>query len=297
MANLFEQDYVRRLEVLRRRIERSLKNLEVHRVSPDGATIIPEPESHRPYSPGDNPGYIDWNLYARTDRYFVKSMLREKEGALQILLDVSSSMSSPYTRKAAAAREVAGAISYLSLCMGNQVQLTPWSDSIRHTGRFFTGEKSAPDLLKYLTYLPDEPSGALTDLARSLGQIMITPGIENCWVLIISDFIDSTPYQNLVKAMAAKSINFGAIQVLHPEETHPTARGNLNLADPETGLNQNRILGHRTLRRMRRLVTKFVEETKRTFTDSGGSFTGVSCQEPFEEIVMRYLASTGVMTT
>ena len=69
----------------------------------------------REYIPGDDIRRIDWNVYGRMDKLFVKQFMEEKEGLFHIIVDCSKSMDFGEKKKSIFARQIAGMISYMVL--------------------------------------------------------------------------------------------------------------------------------------------------------------------------------------
>jgi len=87
----------------------------------------------RRYSPGDDVRQIDWNVYARSDRLFIK--LREAEDALNvhILVDCSASMDRGAANKLGYARTLAGALAYVALNDGDAITLSGFAERLRNS--------------------------------------------------------------------------------------------------------------------------------------------------------------------
>ena len=83
---------------------------------------------HRNYSHGDDFRYIDWNLYGRLDKLFVKLYEEERELPVRIFLDASESMTFGEPRKFDFARQIAAAIGYVALCGFDRVSIIPFPD-------------------------------------------------------------------------------------------------------------------------------------------------------------------------
>src|SRR6266702_2332660 len=86
---------------------------------------------HRSYVPGDDFRYLDWNLYGRLERLFLKLYEEERELPVRIFLDASESMSFGEPRKFDFARQVAAAIGYVALCGFDRVSVVPFPNAER----------------------------------------------------------------------------------------------------------------------------------------------------------------------
>src|SRR3989442_13221010 len=102
---------------------------------------------YRNYVAGDDFRYLDWNLYGRLDRLFLKLYEEERELPVTIFLDASESMTFGEPRKFDFARQVAGAVGYVALCGFDRVSVMPFPDNpeeaaLRGAGRSVPGRKS-----------------------------------------------------------------------------------------------------------------------------------------------------------
>src|SRR5437762_10014259 len=102
---------------------------------------------YRTYVPGDDFRYLDWNLYGRLERLFLKLYEEERELPVRIFLDASESMTFGSPRKFDFARQVAAAIGYVALCGFDRVSVIPFPDNaeeaaVRGALRAVRGRKS-----------------------------------------------------------------------------------------------------------------------------------------------------------
>src|ERR1041384_6985806 len=103
---------------------------------------------YRNYVPGDDFRYLDWNLYGRLERLFLKLYEEERELPVRIFLDASESMTFGEPRKFDFARQVAAAIGYVALCGFDRVSVIPFpnqGENITTSGalRAVRGRKSS----------------------------------------------------------------------------------------------------------------------------------------------------------
>lgn len=288
--DILSNQYQRRLLALRDRLGSKLKNLDITRPGVNGQGVVPELESHRPYTPGDETRYIDWNLYARHDRFYLKSMLKEQQGVFHILVDTSESMRTPFYQKRELSLEVAAALAYLILCAGGKVIQYGWGDGLLSTGEH-QGELGQPySLARSLSSMGE---GKTTDLGKTLHGLLRLPQTPNSWLVIISDFIDTAQYSTELSHLRSEGVTVKAVQVLHPGEIRIRQRGNLRLIDPESGHQIDRVVGYRIRRAMEERVKVFLEETEERFRSLGIPLLRATCGARFEEVVLDYLTLGG----
>jgi uncharacterized protein (DUF58 family) len=188
----------------------SIKNLELrarvvvegfwhglHRSPFHGFSV--EFSEYRQYSPGDDPRYLDWRLYARTDRYFIKKFEDETNLRCHLLVDQSRSMTygSRGYSKAQYANTLAATLAYFLYLQGDAIGLLTFDDKIRD----YLPARHRPGHLRHLMLKLEEPAGgASTDLAAPLQNIVKTVK-KRALLVLISDLL--SPIGNLEKNLTA----------------------------------------------------------------------------------------------
>jgi uncharacterized protein (DUF58 family) len=188
----------------------SIKNLELrarvvvegfwhglHRSPFHGFSV--EFSEYRQYSPGDDPRYLDWRLYARTDRYFIKKFEDETNLRCHLLLDQSRSMTygSRGYSKAQYANTLAATLAYFLYLQGDAIGLLTFDEKIRD----YLPARHRPGHLRHLMLKLEEPAGGTaTDLAAPLQNIVKTVK-KRALLVLISDLL--SPIGNLEKNLTA----------------------------------------------------------------------------------------------
>src|SRR5881296_377281 len=158
VSNLLTPDLLRRLEQFQllasRRARSSAKGERRSRAR--GQSV--EFADYRDYTHGDDFRYLDWNLYGRLERLFLKLYEEERELPVRIFLDASESMTFGAPVKFDFARQVAAAIGYVALCGFDRVSVIPFPENddeaaIRGALRAVRGRKSALGFFQNLTQL------------------------------------------------------------------------------------------------------------------------------------------------
>jgi len=159
----------------------------IHRSPYHGFSV--EFTEYRQYTPGDNPRYIDWRLYARSDRYYIKKFEDETNLRCHLLIDHSRSMSYGSTgySKAQYAGTLAATLAYFLFNQGDAVGLATFDDRIR---RYLPPRNRPGYLRRLMLALEALPEGRATDLGPALqrvAQILTKRGL----VVLISDLLAS----------------------------------------------------------------------------------------------------------
>src|SRR6201995_2403992 len=128
MSALLTPELLRRLEQFQVLAARRAKRSGRGERGSKAAGQSGEFADHRNYTPGDDFRYLDWNLYGRLDRLFLKLYEEERELPVRIFLDASESMTFGVPRKFDFARQVAAAIGYVALSGFDRVSVIPFPD-------------------------------------------------------------------------------------------------------------------------------------------------------------------------
>jgi uncharacterized protein (DUF58 family) len=153
---------------------------------------------YRPYTPGDDPRYLDWRLYARSDRYYIKRFEEETNLRCHLLVDNSRSMNYGtvgYT-KAQYANTLAATLAYFLYLQGDAVGLMTFDERVRD----FLPARHRPGHLRHLMLALEKPAtGKTTDLTaplKQMAEVMKKRGL----VILVSDML--APIKNLEKDLA-----------------------------------------------------------------------------------------------
>jgi uncharacterized protein (DUF58 family) len=187
----------------------------LHRSPQHGFSV--EFTEYRQYSPGDDPRYIDWRVFARSDRYFIKKFEEETNLRCHLLFDQSRSMSygsTGYTKGQYAAT-LAATLAYFLQGQGDAVGLLTFDEGVRE---FLPARLRADHLRRLLLALERPGGGRSTDLAAPIARLaaLVRPrGL----VAYISDFL--APLDRLeagLLALTACGHEVTVFQVLDPAE-------------------------------------------------------------------------------
>jgi len=159
----------------------------IHRSPYHGFSV--EFTEYRQYTPGDDPRYIDWRLYARSDRFYIKKFEDETNLRCHLLVDRSRSMGygSVGYSKAQYAGTLAATVGYLLFSQGDAVGLATFDDQIRE----YLPPRNRPGYLhRLILALESQPEGPATDIGaalRRIAQLLTRRGL----IVLISDLLSS----------------------------------------------------------------------------------------------------------
>ena len=251
---------------------------------------------YRNYSKGDDLRRLDWNVYARLGRPFIKLLEEEEDLAVHLLVDASASMDWPEeeeTNKLRYAVVLAGALGHVGLTTGDQVSvalLTGRGEGMRRWGPFRGRQNS----LRLLQFLETVEGGGVTNLNVSLQDVALRGGRPGL-LFLISDMLTPAGYREGVSALQARGYEVGIIHTLSPDEVDPPLAGDLKLIDVETEADAELTLDVTTLDRYRERLQAWQEDLAAYCGGRGVHYIPVVTDVPWERLVMQTLRVQGVV--
>src|SRR5215831_11715570 len=260
---------------------------------------------YRNYVPGDDFRYLDWNLYGRLDRLFLKLYEEERELPVRIFLDSSESMTFGEPRKFDFARQVAAAIGYVALSGFDRVTVVPFPAA---NGRAETaqpsvqemaargalhsvrGKKSAIQFFQNLSALTAGGSANLNEALRRGAIEARQAGVA----VVLSDFLDPAGYDAGLTALVGRGFQVDIVQILAPEELSPTTFGDLRLIDSETGGIQEVTFGRFRMKSYQQTVQSFLQRLREYCQGRGINFFTASSNTSLEELLLKQLRQAEV---
>lgn len=264
-------------------------------------------EDYRPYVPGDDLRHIDWNVFARLDRLFIKIFLEEEDLGLHIVIDASASMDAGDPNKLIFAQRLAMALGYLGLVANNRVSATVFGrDRPARLGEC-RGRRNVQRLGRFLLDAPwgdsGEPlrggPGENADFAatmRAVGAGRTGKGV----LVILSDFLLHEGYEAGLRSVAGgRAWDVYAMQILAPDEIDPTraaaVTGDLRLTDTETGEDREVTVTAALLEHYSRTLERYCNDLADYCTARGMSHLLVRSDTPIETFLLDDLRKRGML--
>src|SRR6058998_1565262 len=145
---------------------------------------------YRNYVVGDDLRFIDWNIYARLDKLFLKLFLEEEDLSLYILVDVSKSCDYGEPHKALYMKQVAAALGYCGLVNYNRVHISAMADGIVADTGAMRGRRRVAQMIDFVSKLQPQGSSHLSEACKRFALAHRHKGV----CVIISDFFDKGGY-------------------------------------------------------------------------------------------------------
>ena len=261
---------------------------------------------YRNYVHGDDFRYLDWNLYGRLERLFLKLYEEERELPVRIFLDASESMTFGEPRKFDFARQVAAAIGYVALSGFDRVSVIPFPDlandantdpgariaelAARGALRSVRGKRSAIQFFQNLSALTAGGAANLNEALRRGALEARQAGVA----VVLSDFLDPAGYESGLTALVGRGFQVDLVQILAPDELSPATFGDLRLVDSETGATQEVTFGRFRLKAYRQTVQNFMQRLREFCQARGINFFTASSNTDLQELLLKQLRKAEV---
>ena len=288
-APLLEPQLLRRLEALALMVRRAVKGQMGGERRSVSRGRSPEFADFRNYTPGDDYRLIDWNAYARLDRYVLRLFVAEEELPLSLFVDLSGSMDWGRPNKAETARRLAGAIGYVALASLDRVRLTVFADGPTSGGAPYRGRHSAAQLFQRIQSFP---AGGTTAYSRLVSPITRQrPGMT----ILITDGLGESPIDPAITSLRLARQEGAVLQLLAPQEIAPDWAGDARLKDAETGVEREFTATPATQAAYRTALARRTDEIERASRRRGMRFVRLSSDQPVEDMAERTLRKVGLL--
>lgn len=244
---------------------------------------------HRRYTQGDDPKDIDWLVYAKTERYYIKKYQAETNITGYLLLDLSESMGYTYRQKLTKfeyAVCLAAALSYLMIKQQDPVGAITFDTEFRKMLPARSKRTQLGNLLALLAHA--EPRGP-TDVGANLRRVAAMVR-QRSMMMIFSDLLSETEsVLDGIRRMRHAGHDVIVFHVLDEAEVEFPFKGTVDLEDPETG--QRRVLDARGIRQdYLDAVEEFRGEYRRECLKVGADYVPLDTSMPFDRALLEYLS-------
>ncbi len=244
---------------------------------------------YRNYAQGDDLRRLDWNIYARLQRPFIKLLEEEEELAVHLLVDASRSMDWPAEagpkNKFRYALSVAAALGFVGLVAGDHVTAALLDNS---GGQVWGPHRNRHNTMRLLRFLDrGQPKGS-TNLNISLKKWALKarrPGL----LFLISDMFSPGGYQSGLDALLARGFQVAIIQVLSPDEVEPSIGGDVKLIDIETQADAEITLDAALLKLYRRRLKEWQGEMAAFCSSRNVHYAPIITDQPWDRFILQAL--------
>jgi len=240
----------------------------------------------RDYSPGDDVRFVDWNIFARINRPYLKQFHEEEEMHIALLVDASNSML--FEGKLELAQRIAAAIGTLGLRNAEKVGAYVLGNNGARL-RPCSGRGGLPKLFGFLENITEG------------GDQPMDVGIEGFLrqhrgrgaVVILSDFLTQGDIRRAFNLLSSAGLEIFALQILSPGEINPEINGDFRLLDSETESTLDISSGRDLLALYQDYRLRLEQHLSALCQQRSGRFINVSTATPFDQIFFELLRRKG----
>lgn len=246
---------------------------------------------YRNYVVGDDLRFLDWNIYARLERLFIKLFLEEEDLHVNVLFDTSASMNWGEPNKSLYARRIAASLAYIGLSNNDRVSLYAYNNGLAYELAGLRGKRMIARVVDFLTGLECDGSSNLAAAGKQFATRHPQAGI----LLVVSDFLDKSGFEAGLRSMMARKFDMYCIQVLSPDELEPKLTGELRLTDVEDEDVAEVSISRALINRYKQNLQGYCESLRDFCTRRGITYAFTSTQVPFDQIILAYLRRRGLL--
>lgn len=292
-APFFDETFLRKLEQLSlvaRRIRQGQFRGEKRSLR-RGQSV--EFADYRNYTRGDDLRALDWNIYARLERPFIKLFEEEIDQSVHILLDASASMAFPPALAAQNkwhyARRLAASLGYIALANHDRLHLGTLSAG---EVRLWGPERHRQAFARMLDFLEAESAQGETHLGTALTRY--ARRVKRAGLLfIVSDLLSDENYRDGLTALQQRGHEISLLHILSPDEVSPVLAGDFQLRDSETDATQD-VTANATLHKLyRQHFEVWQREISQFCAKRNINYIFITTDTPFEQIILQHLRKRG----
>lgn len=293
--DLFDAHFLDRLRTLALRLRKRRQLMRRGMQSSPATGYTREFKDYRHYTPKEDFRAIDWRLYARLDKLFVRLYEEVQELHIHIVVDTSASMEKPFIEKRRQSLRFAVALAYLGLAGQHRVSLYSMSDTTRQELPPLRGQGNIEKIISAVTKWT---YGGVTDLEKCFTDFRPTRQRYGS-IFVISDFFgrEVGTAVEAVKRAAGWSGETHFVQVIHPWEQRPELEGEVELADVETGERRRFWITKREVKLYAEMFDAFAENLSSACAGRQIDFYTCRSDEPFEDRFLDLLTRGGSLAS
>jgi uncharacterized protein (DUF58 family) len=269
---------------------------------------------HRPYVVGDDIRHIDWNIYGRLDRLFLKLFLEEEDLALHLVLDCSASHDCGSPNKFLFMQRLAMALGFIGLVNFNRVTVSAiggWMGgeqplerrngdgeeprATMHALRDLRGRRRTYDLARFLCALQPWAAADFTEACKRIALTRRGKGV----MIVLSDFFIKEGYETGLRLLVGRGYDVHCLQVLSPQEVDPVGpeglAGDLRLKDVEDGDLAEVTISAPLLKRYKANLAAYCDQLREFCARRDISLLTVRSDTRVDTLILDYMRKRGVV--
>lgn len=244
----------------------------------------------RNYVPGDDLRFVDWNLYARLDKLFLKLFLEEEDLHVFFLIDGSPSMNFGDPTKFFAAKQVAAALGFVGMCRGDRVRFE-FLGTENKSSPVMRGRSQLWRMSEFMNSVEPNEVFNLTDAVKRFCLKASGRGI----VVLLTDLMDKAGYEPALRLLVGQQMDVFVLHVLSPEEMEPDLNGDLKLVDCEDEDEAEVSVSTALMKKYKSTLAAFVDQARRFCAQRDMTYLLARSDQGADVVVGQYLRERGLV--
>ena len=244
---------------------------------------------HRRYSPGDDPKDIDWLVFAKTDRFYVKKYQAETNITGYLLMDLSESMAYTYRQELTKFDYgvcLAAALAYLMIHQQDPVGLMTFDEKLRHS---LPARSKRTQLGNILAVLSKAKPVGPTEIAQNLRRIAAMIKHRSLLMLFSDLLADPEPIIEALHLLRHAGHDVIVFHILDEAEVNFPFAGMVDLQDPETG--ESLVVDAEGIRAdFQETLNELRDRFRTECLSVGADYVGLDTSMPFDKALLEYLS-------
>jgi uncharacterized protein (DUF58 family) len=253
---------------------------------------------YRNYTAGDDLRKLDWNVFARLEKPYIKLLEDEEDLATHIILDISASMDWPDAEageeahnKLLFAKRLFAALAYMALKTGDRLMLSAVNGQ---SIQAFGPSRGRSQVVPMLRYVHELKASGVTDLNQKLREYAIREKKAGL-VILISDMFSPTGYVEGLNMLLGKGHEVAFIHLLSPDEVNPPLAGDLSLVDVETGAAQEVTVDAEMRTVYQQRLRTWLDGLRDEAARKGVHYLMVETNVPYEKVILFEMRKLGLV--
>ena len=240
---------------------------------------------------------LDWNIYARLERPYIKLLEDEEDLAAHLILDASASMDfppegEPEQHKLLYAKRIIAGLAYVSLTSGDRLTLTAINDRRLAT---FGPARGRAQIIPMLRFVSDIAADGITDLDSALSDYAIRARRPGLTIIVSDMFSLEGAYLDGLNALLSRGHEVAFAHVLAPEEVRPPVAGDLSLVDVETELQQEVTVDGAMLGLYQQRLAAWRADIREECLRRGAHYFPLETDTPWERLILSDMRRAGLV--
>jgi uncharacterized protein (DUF58 family) len=251
---------------------------------------------HRNYAAGDDLRYLDWSVYGRLDKLLLRMFEEEEDLHIYLLIDSSASMRA--NGKLDYAERICAALAYIGLAKLDRVSIVPFrsdGDDASPLGERLPPMRGKANIFKVFHFLTALAPQGRTRLSRAL-ESFVHQTKRRGLAVVISDFYDPDGYEEGLNLLRYHRFEPTVLQLWSRAEARPSARGDLEIVDVETGAAREVTVSERQLAAFARAHEAYCAALESFCAARAVPYYRADVAVPFEELVLRMFREGGFLS-